>query len=71
MTKSFIALIFMFGILFGTLVALPQSWAQGPIDTVPSFELIGTREVNEVKGSNIIPGGVTGWQRLNRRKREA
>ena len=62
MKKSFITLIFMFGILFGTLVALQQSWAQEHIDTVPGFELIGTREVNEVMGSNIIPGGISGWQ---------
>jgi len=49
-------------VLIGILVALPQSWAQEPVQAAPGFELIGTREVNEVMGQNIIPGGISGWR---------
>jgi HEAT repeat protein len=36
--------------------------SQEPIRVVPSFELIATREVSEVEGSAVMPGGGGGWQ---------
>jgi hypothetical protein len=36
--------------------------SQEAVPAGPSFRLIGTREVSEVKGGAVIPGGVGGWQ---------
>jgi hypothetical protein len=44
------------------LACCAAALSQEPVPAVPSFGLVGTREVSEAKGTAVIPGGVGGWR---------